>query len=88
MRSRPASFSPCVERDQRHALGGAAHLADLRHARADQHAAGRDQHDLVVLVDQHRADDLAVALGGLDRDHALAAAAVARVLGDRRCACR
>ena len=73
-----------VERDQGHALGGAALLADLRHRGADQHAAGGDQHHLVVVVDQHRADQRAVALGSLDRDHALAAAAVARVLGDRR----
>src|SRR5262245_19059237 len=72
-----------VERDQGHALGRAAHLADLRHRGADQHATGGDQHHLVVLVDQHRADDRAVALRDLDRDHALPAAAVARILGDR-----
>src|SRR5581483_9282435 len=56
--------------DQRHALGGAAHLAHLVDPRADQHAAGRNQHDLVVLIDQRSGHDLAVALGGLDRDHA------------------
>src|SRR5207245_10420899 len=47
-------------------------------------AAGGDQHHLVVVVDQHRADDLAVALGSLDRDYALAAAPVARVFAERR----
>src|SRR5437870_9490220 len=73
-----------VERDQRHALRRAAHLAQLRDAGADQHAAGRDQHHFVVVVDQHGADHGAVALRGLDRDHALAAAAVARVFADRR----
>src|SRR3989442_13780378 len=73
-----------VERDQRHALRRAAHLAELRDARADQYAAGRDQHHLVVVVDQHGADYCAVALGGLYRDHALAAAAVPRVFADRR----
>src|SRR6185503_5844252 len=73
-----------VERDQRHALGGAALLADLRHRGADQHAAGGDQHHFVVVVDQHRSHQHTVALGGLDRDHALAAATVFRVLGDRR----
>src|SRR5262245_1195919 len=73
-----------VERDQRDALRRAAGLADLRHRGADEHAPGRYQHHLVILLDQHRADHGAVPLGGLDRDHALAAAAVARVLGDRR----
>src|SRR5438046_8843907 len=70
--------------DQRDALRGTALLADLRHARADPNTAGRDQHHLVVVVDQHRADHLAIALGSLDRDHALAAAAVARLFDDKR----
>src|SRR3954464_6496647 len=72
------------ERDQGHALGGAAHLADLRHRRADQHAARGDEHHLVVVVDQHRANDRAVALGGLDGDDALPATTVARILAERR----
>ena len=84
IRSTPASFSPSRERDQRHALRRAALLADLRHRGADQHAAGGDQHHLVVVVDQDGAHQGAVALRGLDRDHALAAAAVLGVLGDRR----
>src|SRR5204863_7280771 len=70
--------------DQRDALRGTALLADLRHAGADQNPAGRDQHHLVVVVDQHRADHLAIALGSLDGDQALAAAAVARIFADRR----
>jgi hypothetical protein len=37
-----------VQRDQRHALGGAAQFADLAHAGAHQHALVGDQHDLVV----------------------------------------
>src|SRR6266567_8493013 len=73
-----------VEVDQAHALRRAPQLADLLHARAYEHAAGGDEHDLVLVADQHRADDLAVALGGLDRDHPLRAAPVARVFGDRR----
>src|SRR5687767_15680221 len=73
-----------IERDERHALRGAALLADLRHRRADEHAAGGDEHHFLVAVDQHRADHGAVALGGLDGDHALPAAAMARVFGDRR----
>src|SRR5690349_4485177 len=51
-----------IERDQGDALRRAPHLAELRHAGPDQHAAGRDQHHLVVLLDEHRADDFAVAL--------------------------
>src|SRR5260221_12971378 len=73
-----------VERNQRHTLRRAPHLAELRHAGTDQHAAGGDQHHLVVVVDQHGADHLAVPLRGLDRDHALAAAAVARIFAERR----
>src|SRR5438046_790399 len=73
-----------VEVDQAHPLSRAPHLADLLYARPDQDASGRDQHDLVLVAYQHRADDLAVALARLDRDHALRPAAVARVLGDRR----
>src|SRR6266853_749869 len=73
-----------VEVDQPHPLGRAPHLADLLHARAYQHAARGDEHDLVLVAHQHRADDLAVPLGRLDRDHPLRAPAVARVIGDRR----
>src|SRR5260221_2096153 len=71
-----------VEVDERHALGGTAHLADFLHARADEHAARGDEHDLVVGRHQRRRDHLAVALRGLDRDHALRAAPVPGVLGD------
>ena len=62
---------PLIERDERYALRGAAHLADLRHRGADEDAAGGDEHDLVLLNDEHRADDGAVTLRDLDRDHAL-----------------
>src|SRR2546427_181673 len=72
-----------VEVDQAHALRRAPHLSDLLDARAYEDAAGGDEHDLVLVAHQHRADDLAVALGGLDRDHPLRASSVARVLGDR-----
>src|SRR5688572_28987029 len=70
--------------DERDPLRGTAHLADLVHARADEDAAGGDQHDLILGRNERRGDHLAVPLGGLDRDHALRAAPVARVLGDRR----
>src|SRR2546427_8890443 len=73
-----------AHRDERDALRRSALLSDLRHGGADQNAAGGDQHHLVLVVDQHRADHLAVALGSLDRDHALTAAAVALIFADRR----
>ena len=82
MRCRPLSLAPSSSADQRHALRRAAEFADFGDAGAHQHALVGDQHDLVVGMHQRRGDDLAVALALLDRDHALGAAAVARVLGD------
>src|SRR5438552_8175260 len=73
-----------VEVDQAHALGRAPHLADLLHARAYEDAARGDEHDLVLVAHQHRADDFPVSCGGLDRDHPLSASPVAGVFGDRR----
>src|SRR5258708_35219478 len=70
--------------DERHALRRAPHLSYFLHARADEHAARGDEHDLVVGRDQGRGDHLAVSLRGLARDHALRAAAVARVFRDQR----
>src|SRR6266513_1551042 len=75
--------SALVQVDEPHALSRAAHLADLLHAHAYQHAARGDEHDLVLVAHQHRADDLAVSFAHLDRDHPLRTAAVARVIGDR-----
>ena len=73
-RPAPISVTPC---------GGAARArGSRRRACAPARPVG-DQHDLVVGPHQRRGDDLAVALGLLDRDHALGAAAVARVLDDR-----
>ncbi len=69
------SVTPCVARPS-------SRISD--DARAHQHAAVGDQHDLVVRPHQRGGDDLAVALALLDRDHSLGAAAVARVLDDRR----
>src|SRR5258708_2968824 len=70
--------------DQGPPLWRPALFTDRRHLRANEHAAGRDEHPLVVIVHQRRRDDLAVARGLLDSDHALGAATVARVLDDRR----
>src|ERR1700757_199496 len=71
-----------AEIDEGHALGRTAHLAYRFHLRADEHAAGGDEHHLVVLAHQRRRDDLSVALGLLDGDHAFRAARVPRVLDD------
>src|SRR5690606_8454851 len=73
-----------VHTDQRDALRGAAHFADFRHPRAHQHTAIGDPHDLIGRHHQHGAHNLAVALGGLDGDHALGAAAMTGVLPYRR----
>src|SRR4029453_12048362 len=68
-----------AEIDERDALRRATHLADRLHPRADQHAAGRNQHDFVVRMHQRCGDDGAVARGLLDCNHALRAPAVPRV---------
>src|SRR5690348_10353409 len=80
----PGELLALGEVDERDTLRGAAHLADLVHARADEHASRGDEHDLVVRRGEGRGDDLAVPLARLDRDHALRAAAVARVFHDGR----
>src|SRR5258708_3488528 len=71
-----------VQVDQPHALGRAPHLADLLYAHAYQHPARGDQHDLVLVAHQHRADHLAVPLARLDRDHPLRAPPVPAGFGD------
>src|SRR5258706_13882678 len=71
-----------AEVDERHALRGSAHLADLVHPGADENAAVGDQHDLVVGRDQRGGDHLAVALACLDRDHPLRSAPMAGVVDD------
>src|SRR5690606_16266292 len=68
-----------VYADERHALRGAAHFPDLGDAGTNQYAAGRDQHDLVIGLDKHRPDYLAVAGGGLNGNHALGTASMTRV---------
>ena len=65
-----------------HALGRAAEPLDVLDRHLDHGAAGGDQHHLVAVADDARADEVAAGLGELDRLHAHAAAALARVLGD------
>src|SRR3954454_10280024 len=71
------------ERDQGHALGGAAHLADLRHRRPAPHAARGDENHPVVVVYQHRATARAVPLGGVDEYHPVPATPVSRIFAER-----
>jgi hypothetical protein len=54
------------------------------HRRAHDHARLRDQHHLVVVAAQHHADHGTIAALGADVDHALAAAALDRIVVDRR----
>ena len=77
-----------LEPDEAHALGVAADGGDAVDRHADELAAVGDQHQVVVVGDDAQADHLAVALGGLDGDDALAAAVLGRVVRGRACACR
>src|SRR5258706_13748767 len=72
------------EIDQGNALRGPAHFPDFRDPRANQHAAGGNQHDLVLVLDEGSRNHIAVAGAGLDRDHALGTPAVAGGFGDQR----
>src|SRR5215813_5001498 len=66
------------------ALGAAAGGANLFGFEADQFAvAGDDQH-FAVFSDRHGGDHFAVLLGGLDVDHAFAAARLYAVFRERR----
>src|SRR5262252_3636795 len=70
--------------DQFDALGAAPGCADLFGFEADQFAvAGDDQH-FAVFGDRHDGDHLAVLLGGLNVDHAFAAARLHAVFRERR----
>src|SRR5262245_6218663 len=70
--------------DQFDALGAASGGADLFGFEADQFAvAGNDQH-FAVFGDRHGGDHLAVLLGGLNVDHAFAAARLHAVFRERR----
>ena len=60
-----------VKRNQRHALRRTAKLANLAYSGANQHTAGRDQHDLVLILYQTRCDNLAVAFAGGNGDDTL-----------------
>ena len=63
-----------------HALGGSPDLAKLGQVRAQGDALGADEHQLIGVGDTLDRHHQAVAIGGLDVDHALAAAAGLAVL--------
>src|SRR5215472_19105171 len=73
-----------TETDEPHALGVTALHRDAIHRGAHQCAGGADEHDLLSGHDLQRRHREAVAIGGLQRDHALTAAAVGRKLRERR----
>src|SRR6185436_6421051 len=70
--------------DEAYTLGIAADDGDLAHRRAHQRAGRTDEHELMLGIHLQRGDHLAVALGGLQRDDALATAAVLREILERR----
>src|SRR6056297_3878532 len=65
-----------TQADQAHALRVAAEDGDVGHRRAHQGTGVADEHDLVVVGDLQRAHHASVALGRLDGDEPLAAAAL------------
>src|SRR6185369_2034654 len=69
-----------LETDEAHALSRAAHRADVLHRDALHDAALGDHDQVVVVRHREHADDLAVAVRGLDVDDALAAARLQAVL--------
>src|SRR5437763_4489197 len=79
----PGELLAIAQVDERNALRRAPHFTNRFHGGADQYAAGRDQHNFVLRQDERRGDHLPVACALLDRDHALRAAPMARVLDDR-----
>src|SRR5262245_27567720 len=72
----------CV--DQFDALGAAAGGANLFGFEADQFAVAGNDHHFAVFGDRHDGDHLSVLLGGLDVDHAFAAARLHAVFRERR----
>src|SRR3990167_761058 len=72
------------ESDQSDALGVAPDDGDLLDARAYKSSAAGDQHGLILVAHHARAHDRTIALADLNRDDALAAAAMFRVILERR----
>src|SRR6186713_2303631 len=73
-----------VQPDEAYALRISTHDGDLRHRGAHQRASRTDEHELMLGIHLQRRDHLAVALGSLQRDDALAAAAMRREVLERR----
>src|SRR6516225_9163177 len=73
-----------AETDEPHPLGVTTLHRDAIDRGAHQRAGRADEHDLLSRHDLQRRYREAVAIGGLERDHALTAAAVDRKLRERR----
>src|SRR5690348_1235675 len=72
-----------IEPQQANALRRAARLANLARVDADHFALVRDDHYVGFFAHLDGGDDRTIALGGLQVDHALAAARRDAVLGER-----
>src|SRR5208283_4227854 len=73
-----------LEANQPHALGVSTNDRNILDRSSHQGSALTHEHDLVVEAHLQRADHAAVAVGDLQRNDALAAAAVPRVFLERR----
>ena len=73
-----------VQINQADTGGGTAGFAHLFHFGADEHATGSDEHQIVRRGNEYRTDQFAISLAGVDGDDALAAPALAGVVGNRR----
>ena len=80
----PGELIALFQPDQAHALGIAPDHRNVLHRRAHQHAVLAHEHDLIVHAHLQRADHEAVAVGDLQRDDALAAAAMLGKILQRR----
>src|SRR5262249_42045278 len=81
---RGGNFVVVFQAQQAHTLRGTARLANLIRVDANDLAGGGDDHDIRLLIDLQRGANRAVAVGGLQVDHALAAARSDAVFGKRR----
>src|SRR5689334_4200488 len=75
---------PLTQADEANALRITSNDGDFADGRTHQRARGTDQHELVVGIDLQRRHHLAVAVSSLQRDDALATAAMLREVFERR----
>src|SRR5690349_17390799 len=75
---------PFIQADETHTLRITSNDRDFAHRGAHQRASRTDEHELMIGIHLQRRDHLAVALGSLQRDDALTAAAMRREVLERR----